>query len=982
MAHKEQTTFFISIKDKFTEYFNNSFVLDVGSLDINGNNQYLFESCTYIGVDIAQGDNVDIISKGHELNLPDESFDVVISSECFEHDMYYVKTLQNMLRMLKPGGLFTFTCATTGRPEHGTARTTPNDAPLLQEDTIWSNYYLNLTEDHIRQAICLDDAFTEYGFSINDTTHDLYFYGVKKGVWIKRKSRLKSNNEINTELKLSDLSRRLDSMSEQMIDKTALNLTISEMSQNTEFKLSDLSHRLDLISAQMIDKSVLNLTINEMTKNIGVMLKKELEKSKIEIRTDKINNEIKKISEELDAKNENLRLKNTILIADVEHLTRSLDATHKTMSWKITKPIRFTKRVVKSKKPHQEVLKPIYHHFPTVLKFRLTLDKWRKGNIANKLFKLTNSPNNLLATKALTENRFAESLKPKGFKAAEMPQIDLTVVTFNSSKWVESFFNSLLAQNFPTKNINLLITDNSSTDSTVTLLKALSEKHADQFNRIAITQQDNLGFGAGHHSSIQNGQAEFCLISNIDLEFEDDAISTVVSTALTDSSDVASWELRQVPFEHPKYYDPVTLETNWSSHACILIRRSAYDKVKGYEPRIFMYCEDVEFSYRLRANQYRIKYCPSAVVRHYTYEEASQIKPLQYSGSILGNSYLRLRYGSWSDKFAILPLYAQILSGTEAFEGAKQLIKSNLKKTFKNTFYFLKKPSKNGTYFPFRGFVYDFIREGAFYQISPLKSGPLVSIITRTYKGRDLLLSQAIQSVINQTYSNIELIIVEDGGNTLESLALKQEMPKGKTIHYYPQQKVGRSVTGNFGLSKASGEFLMFLDDDDLLFADHVEVLVDSLLKNKDIVASYALSMEIGTHVQLNNERHVENYTEEYFHTPAPYSQEYDYDTLLHHNFITIQSILFCRSCFDERGGFDIELDQLEDWNLWLRYGYKNSFKFVPKTTSLYRIPSKSDVKLDRHQLLNDAYDIAKLKAHNACLNYTPIIRNHVRQYE
>ena len=59
----------------------------------------------YIGVDLKPGKNVDIVSKGHELNFPDESFDLIISTECFEHDHYYKKTLPNILRMINRDNL-------------------------------------------------------------------------------------------------------------------------------------------------------------------------------------------------------------------------------------------------------------------------------------------------------------------------------------------------------------------------------------------------------------------------------------------------------------------------------------------------------------------------------------------------------------------------------------------------------------------------------------------------------------------------------------------------------------------------------------------------------------------------------------------------------------------------------------------------------------------------------------------------------------
>lgn len=186
MAHIQQQDFCNSVKEKFPDFFKDSFVLDVGSLDINGNNQYLFEGGNYLGVDVAVGRNVDVVAKGHELMLPDATFDVIVSTECFEHDQYYDATLRNIVRLLKPGGLFLFTCATTGRPEHGTRRTTPDDAPLLQNFGEWSDYYKNLTEEDIRAVIDVDLVFGTYAFSIGQETHDLYFFGIKRGVLDKQ----------------------------------------------------------------------------------------------------------------------------------------------------------------------------------------------------------------------------------------------------------------------------------------------------------------------------------------------------------------------------------------------------------------------------------------------------------------------------------------------------------------------------------------------------------------------------------------------------------------------------------------------------------------------------------------------------------------------------------------------------------------------------------------------------------------------------
>lgn len=183
MAHTQQALFCTSVRDKFPAFFSGSLVLDVGSLDINGNNQFLFDdSCCYIGVDLTPGPNVDVLTPAHLLGLPDSTFDTVISTECLEHDRFYIETIRNIFRLLKPGGLLIITCATTGRPEHGTIRTTPQDAPLLSLiDIEWGSYYKNITENDIRTAIDIDEAFNDFYFTVNDETHDLYFYGVKHG---------------------------------------------------------------------------------------------------------------------------------------------------------------------------------------------------------------------------------------------------------------------------------------------------------------------------------------------------------------------------------------------------------------------------------------------------------------------------------------------------------------------------------------------------------------------------------------------------------------------------------------------------------------------------------------------------------------------------------------------------------------------------------------------------------------------------------
>jgi SAM-dependent methyltransferase len=110
--------------------------------------------------------------------MPNNSFDVAISCECFEHDPHHIKTIENMIRLVKPGGLVVFSCATTGRKEHGTTRSEPQSSPLTVG--LGWDYYKNLEEKDIREHIDINKHFSEYQFSNNLNVFDLYFYGIKR----------------------------------------------------------------------------------------------------------------------------------------------------------------------------------------------------------------------------------------------------------------------------------------------------------------------------------------------------------------------------------------------------------------------------------------------------------------------------------------------------------------------------------------------------------------------------------------------------------------------------------------------------------------------------------------------------------------------------------------------------------------------------------------------------------------------------------
>ena len=176
MAHNSQLQFIRLLSEGFPKQFKNRRVLEVGSLDINGSIRRFFPECEYVGLDVASGPAVDIVCEGQKYDAPDESFDVVISCEAMEHNPYWAETLQNMIRLCRPGGIVVMTCATIGRPEHGTTRSEPESSPLTV-GMGW-NYYRNLAERHFRKRVDFS-GLGAHRFWTRWHHYDLFFLGVK-----------------------------------------------------------------------------------------------------------------------------------------------------------------------------------------------------------------------------------------------------------------------------------------------------------------------------------------------------------------------------------------------------------------------------------------------------------------------------------------------------------------------------------------------------------------------------------------------------------------------------------------------------------------------------------------------------------------------------------------------------------------------------------------------------------------------------------
>lgn len=548
-------------------------------------------------------------------------------------------------------------------------------------------------------------------------------------------------------------------------------------------------------------------------------------------------------------------------------------------------------------------------------------------------------------------------------------KIDIIMVSYNSNKYIQSCIDSILSSKYNLKNVGLYIYDNNSSDNTIELLKKNKEEHGFKFNEFQIIEgKKNLGFGRGNNIAAKKAKGDYLFFLNIDCEINKDTLSKIES-AINEriEENVGIFELKQTPYEHPKYYDPISLETKWASGACIIISKETFYKVKGFDKKIFMYCEDVELSFHIRKLGYKIIYLNNIPITHYSYSRPYEFKKSQYTNSVANNLYLRFKYGTIKDivKGYLLSLLflKQINENKEISEEQLPIIEKETKRNVNKMFWlgvieWFKRIkyifNKNKIKFNFNGFEYSAVRDGAFYVKKEFKTNPLVSIIVRTC-GRPDVLRETLISIKNQTYKNIEVVVVEDGCNLAEKM-IKNEF-KDLNIRYYSfKTKVGRCKAGNKALSMASGKYLNFLDDDDLFYEDHVEVLV-SELENSDNEIAYSSSIETPIIVYSK-----EPYKYELLNEYVLLSEEFNILKLLYANITPIQCVMFSKKVYEKCGGFDEELDALEDWDLWIRYGLEFPFKFVKKTTSIYRVPGDAKEVEKRSKFLNSYLEIVREK--------------------
>jgi GT2 family glycosyltransferase len=220
------------------------------------------------------------------------------------------------------------------------------------------------------------------------------------------------------------------------------------------------------------------------------------------------------------------------------------------------------------------------------------------------------------------------------------------IIGHNSKSFVPSLVEGLRRIAIP---VTVYFLDNNSRDGTPEAMSAASVDLP--FPVFILRSLTNNGFARGMNLLSSQGRGEFVFLLNPDAELETNCLERLAKRMEADDR-IAICEARQTPREHPKAFDPQTGETTWCSGAAALIRRRAFDEVGVFDERLFfMYCEDVDLSWRLWLSGWKCIYVRDAVVRHLTQDlAAGRSRTLENYFDFRNSLFLFYRFGSWRDR--------------------------------------------------------------------------------------------------------------------------------------------------------------------------------------------------------------------------------------------------------------------------------------------------------------------------------------------
>ena len=511
--------------------------------------------------------------------------------------------------------------------------------------------------------------------------------------------------------------------------------------------------------------------------------------------------------------------------------------------------------------------------------------------------------------------------------------------------------HSLSRQTYPIGLIHVCLTYLGADVRIIRELQNIQSSYEGKFGGIDMSYTKSLSEGAAHNKALATSNADYFLKTTAQVSFPPKAIEALIAEVEVSQPDIAAWEMRRGGRATGRG-SISDLDRQRSSTVCTLYRSDVLQRVGGFAETVDLPAMAVEFSYRLRDSGYRIVQAVSASYLDQQTEEIPKIGDQPFEAWLSG-TFATLRYGGFGQRVsALCDLFLKQFAAKSLQD--EQLLKMAMAHPVSLIRHAITR-TLSSIDFPICGWQGDFMaaekRQPRYVRDHGART-PLISLVVRTYSGNVGPLAECLRSIANQTYPHIEVVIVE-GGTTGFARGLVQRGLFGygvQVLNLQDAEGYHPARMANMGVQAALGDFILVIDDDQLLLPDHLEKCAGILTKAPKVSAVYASSRRIETQVISQDPYRYVEQGDQIVAAQEPQSLSDIPDAL------PSCALLFRREAYDHLQGFDEDLKGLSFWQFFRRMAKLGFVQRLGRITSVCRRPAPGPMRDQVDRDLDEAY--------------------------
>lgn len=494
-------------------------------------------------------------------------------------------------------------------------------------------------------------------------------------------------------------------------------------------------------------------------------------------------------------------------------------------------------------------------------------------------------------------------LKFKKGSVGELPLISVIIPCYNLAEYLPEAVESVVNQTFT--NWECIIVNDGSSDNTSEVAKKIISKYPDR--RIVLVEKENGGPADARNVGIRHSRGEYILPLDADDLIHPSFLEKALYVLLKNPNVHIVYSDLQEFGERGNHvlardWDPVLIRFQNHLNYCSLYRRRVWETVGGYDTKkgIIGY-EDWDFWVGCAEKGFNAQRISEPLLLYRIRKVSTYTQAIERD--IEKKAQIVLNHPSLYTEPHIVWAKA-VLKGEQWTKHIPNVVG-------------VIPPSIPATVLPPRQSA----QLAAGFQTKPMNNSK-VSVIIPTFN-RPKMLNNAIQSILNQTFQNFEIIVVNDAGEDVRSVI---QSFNDRRIQYISHSlNKGLAATRNTGIKNATGEYIAYLDDDDIFLPNHLETLVNFLENNPKFKIAYTDALR--SHQKKVNDNYIT------VKQDLPYSQDFDSIEILFGNYIPVLCILHHKGILDGIGLFDETLSTHEDWDLWIRISRKYRFYHIKQVT-------------------------------------------------